>query len=217
MEAGLDRAAWVCEAFDVQAISGGTAVVSVRQRLENLDLTWQAQYTFNGSNLLVSNQVHVGADVPTLPRLGMRFVLDKAYESMRWYGRGPHESYWDRKSGAPLGIYSGTVSEQYVPYIMPQEFGNKTDVRWVTFRDGTGGGLRFRGAPLFEVSAKHYTDHELFAARHIIDLDAHEEIYVNIDWHQMGLGGASCGPMTLPQYQILPGEYTFTFVIETLQ
>jgi beta-galactosidase len=146
----------------------------------------------------------------------MRFVLPKAYEGMRWYGRGPHESYWDRKSGAALGVYAGTVAEQYVPYIMPQEFGNKTDVRWVSFSDAQGKGLRFRAAPLLEVSAKHFTDHELFAARHTVDLQAHDEIFVNIDWHQMGLGGASCGPMTLPEYQILPGEYQFAFVMEIL-
>jgi len=190
--------------------------VKVTQSAKEGALRWNWEYTICCGKLMVWNQVSIAEGLPMLPRLGMRFVLPKDYENLQWFGRGPHESYWDRKSGAPVGIYSSTVTDEYVPYIMPQEFGNKTDVRWVNFTDEKGKGLRFRGLPLVEVGAKHFTDDDLFQARHTIDLTPREEVYVNIDWHQMGLGGASCGPLTLEQYQIGAGEYEFGFVIELL-
>ncbi len=135
---------------------------------------------------------------------------------MDWFGRGPTGSYWDRKSGTLVGQYKGTVSEQFTNYIMPQETGNKTDVRWVTFSDDKGKGLLFRGAPLMEVNAMHYTADDLYKSHHTTDLTPREEIYVHIDLHQKGLGGASCGPRTLEKYQLLPGKYTFGFEVEVL-
>jgi len=216
LKAGYDRLEWTCESFEVIQSVKEQVTVKVMQCAKKGALRWKWEYTVCCGKLMVWNQVTIAEGMPTLPRLGMRFVLPKKYENLQWFGRGPHESYWDRKSGALVGIYSSTVTDEYEPYIMPQEFGNKTDVRWVNFTDENGKGLRFRGLPLMEVGAKHFTDDDLFQARHTVDLTPREEVYVNIDWHQMGLGGASCGPITLEQYQIGAGEYGFGFVIELL-
>ena len=109
-----------------------------------------------------------------------------------------------------VGLYSGTVDEQYVPYIMPQENGNKTDVRWLALTDADGVGLLMAGDPLMEAGASHYSAADLYAAFHTNELTRRDEIFITLDVAQCGLGGGSCGPITLPQYMVLPGRYDFT-------
>jgi len=174
-------------------------------------------YTIYGSGDVVLN-VHVvpRADLPPLPRIGLRMTVPGEYNTLTWYGRGPHETYSDRKEGAKMGIYSGTVDDQYVPYITPQENGNKTDVRWAALSDEAGNGLLVVGggadvaSPWLNVSAHHLTAEDLTRARHTFELKRREEITLNLDYAQSGLGGASCGPGTLPQYLVEPREVRFS-------
>ena len=140
------------------------------------------------------------------------------YENFVWFGRGPQESYVDRKAGVPVGLYSGTVDEQYVPYIMPQENGNKTDVRWAALCvgkgiDDHGVGLLIAGEPLLEVSVSHYTSDDLYKSLHTNELTRQDEVYFNLDLLQCGLGGASCGPGTLDKYLVGAGEYHFSLLL----
>ena len=74
-------------------------------------------------------------------KVGIQLQLSNEFQNLTWYGRGPFETYPDRKTGARIGIYKGTVDEQYVPYVFPQEHGNKTDVRWASLTDSEGVGL----------------------------------------------------------------------------
>jgi hypothetical protein len=136
-------------------------------------------------------------------------TLPGEYDTFTWYGRGPHENYVDRNVGAPVGVYSGPVDEQYVPYTMPQENGNKTDVRWVSLTDDDGFGLLAVGLPLLEVSAHHFTTEDLTNARHTFELKRRDDITLNLDYKQSGLGSASCGPETLPKYQIQPEPVSY--------
>ena len=75
--------------------------------------------------------MRVGDGITDMPRVGVSMALAPGLEQLDWYGRGPWENYTDRKASAMVGLYQSTVSEQYVPYIMPQEHGHKTDVRWL--------------------------------------------------------------------------------------
>lgn len=145
--------------------------------------------------------------LPPLPRVGMALTLPPQFDDFTWYGRGPHESYADRKAGAKIGIYSGSVEEQHVPYIYPQENGNKTDVRWVTLTDKAGNGWAAFGAPLLEVSAHHYSTADLTAADHTFELQRRPEVYLYLDAAQCGLGSASCGPGVLPAYLLDEESY----------
>jgi len=145
-------------------------------------------------------------------------TLPTGFEQFSWFGRGPHENYIDRNEGAAVGYYSSTVEDQYVPYILPQENGNKTDVRWLALTNDDGVGLLAAGMPgengeslLMEASVSHYTSEDLFQAFHTNELLRRDEITLNLDYKQCGLGGASCGPGTLPQYLIMPGTYRFSF------
>ena len=170
-------------------------------------------YTIYGNGAArMAQQVSCAPGLPPLPRVGVSLTLPAGFENFTWLGRGPEESYVDRKAGVAVGLYSGTVDEQYVPYIMPQENGNKTDVRWAALSNGQGVGLLAVGDPLLEVSVSHFSVDNLYKALHTNELGRRDEVYFNLDLMQSGLGGQSCGPRTLDKYQVWPGEYNFTIL-----
>jgi beta-galactosidase/beta-glucuronidase len=143
-------------------------------------------------------------ELPMLPRVGVRLTLPGGFESVSWFGRGPHENYCDRKSSADVGLYHSRVDDLYVPYIKPQENGNRSDVRWVTLANRAGLGLLAVGVPFLEFSAHHFTPEDLTAATHAHKLVRRRDITWNLDYRQAGLGTASCGPGVFPPYQIRP-------------
>jgi len=149
----------------------------------------------------------VGEALDDLPRLGISLVLPPGLERLEWLGRGPHESYVDRCNGAAIGRYAGTVGEQHHPYVVPQETGNKTGVRWIAVASDDGPGLLFVARRPCEASVSHFTAHDLYAASHVHALEPRPETFVHLDVMQRGLGTASCGPDTLPRYRIRPGRH----------
>jgi hypothetical protein len=157
------------------------------------------------------------AGLPELPRIGVACALVPGLERVRWYGRGPHECYSDRKAGAPVGLYGSSVDDLQVPYILPQENGNRTDVRWVELATPHGAepaaGLRVAASSTFDFSASHHETDQLWKARHTCDLVRRPEVHLTVDVAQRGLGTAACGPDTLERYRLRPGprglELTF--------
>jgi beta-galactosidase len=139
-------------------------------------------------------------------------ALPKEYGNVEWFGRGPNEAYADSRQAAAIGRYRYTVDEMQTPYVVPQENGNRTDVRWVELTDDNGQGIRIEGA--FDFAARRWTTEALDEAEHTIDLEPTDWIYLNLDIAQNGLGTASCGPGVLPQYQLHADkasiELTFT-------
>jgi beta-galactosidase len=186
-------------------------------RGEWYDFVHVHRYTLEPSGeLRVENIVRLGKGIRDIPRVGVNLVLTPRLERLEWFGRGPWDNYSDRKASAMIGCYASTVTEQYVPYIMPQEHGHKTDVRWLTLADKTGHGLRVAGDPTIEFSASHFADADLFEAKHTIDLTPRAEVILNLDGAMRGLGTASCGPDTLEQYRLLAPVYRFTYSIRVL-
>jgi beta-galactosidase len=161
--------------------------------------------------LTVTNHVQLGEDMQDPPRVGVQLSLPQGMEALTWYGRGPWENYSDRQAGALVGVYEGTVADQYVPYVMPQENGAKTGVRWLRLTDGGGRGVEVSGGNQFSFTASHYSADDLYAARHTTDLQPRAEVLLALDAAQRGLGTASCGPDTLEQYRLLEREYEFTY------
>ncbi len=173
------------------------------------DVTYR--YTVYGSgDVVVQTHVVPLGDLPILPRLGLQMRLPGKLNRFAWYGRGPHENYVDRKESAPVGVYSGTVQEQYVPYVLPQENGNKSDVRWAAITGIRGTGLLAIGMPLLNVSVHHYTPEDFTAAKHTFELKRRDETILHLDHAHCGLGSNSCGPGPLPQYLLKPEETTFS-------
>jgi beta-galactosidase len=217
LEAGYDRIT-LDDSRTTCRMAGKDALVEIRQRwlcpgAKRFILhTHRYRVTPDGS-LAVENRFDVDRRLTELPRLGVSLVLPTALEQLAWFGRGPWENYRDRNRATVVAVHSSTVSARYVPYIVPQEHGNLTEVRWIALSDGAGNGLRFTAAKRMEASASHFTAHDLHVARHTTDLTPRPEVYLNLDYAQRGLGTASCGPDTLEQYRIRAGKYALGFVI----
>ncbi len=181
------------------------------------DFTHIHRYTLlSTGKLLVSNQVIITNGIIDLPRVGIDLCFTSSLEQLEWYGRGPWENYPDRKTSAMVGHYTSTVNDQYIPYIMPQEHGHKTDVRWLTLCDHDGRGIKVEGSPTFEFSASHFKANDLYSAHHTYELSPRSETWVNIDRCMRGLGTASCGPDTMDQYRLLNSKYEFTYIMELI-
>ena len=175
------------------------------------------RYTLSpAGELSVENSIRIGGDLCDLARIGVSLVLNPGLDQLKWFGRGPWENYPDRKASAMVGCYRSTVAEQYVPYIMPQENGHKTDVRWLTLTGIDGHGLRATGEPTFEFSVSHFTDSDLYAALHTYELKPRPEVYLNLDTVMRGLGTAACGPDTLDAYKIIKKKYHFSYRLQLL-
>ena len=175
-------------------------------------------YAMLGSgDIIVESSLILGEQsVHELMRFGMKMRLPKQFEKMEYFGRGPHDNYWDRKTASLVGIYKSTVREQYTPYISPQENGNKTDVRWATFRNENGTGLMAIGMPLLSMSALHYSIEDLSqekrGTKHDIDLQEQDFVALNLDYKQTGVGGDnSWGARTHKKYTLLPKNYSYKF------
>jgi beta-galactosidase len=169
-----------------------------------------------GGGVLVEHEVELGDDLRDLPRVGVVLVLEPGLEQLEWFGRGPWENYPDRQASAVIGRYRSTVTDQYVPYIVPQEHGHRGDVSWLTLTDGHGRGLKVTAQPRIGFSASHFTAADLQAARHTSDLEPRAEVILSLDHAQRGLGTASCGPDTSPRYQLRDRVYRFAYVLQQL-
>jgi len=155
------------------------------------------------------------AKLPDMPRFGMQMAIPGEFRTMTWYGRGPQENYWDRNTGAAVGIYAGKVEDLIYDYVEPQENGNRTDVRWVTFTNDDGVGLRAKGLPLLSVSAWPYKMEELEKVAHPYEMTWSKDITVNLDYRQMGVGGDdSWGALPHDEYRLWPKACNYSFELQ---
>jgi beta-galactosidase len=185
---------------------------------------------FDNADIVVKNEFEkTDEKLPEIVKMGMNFQMPFNYDQIEWFGRGPQESYWDRKTSALIGNYSGSVADQYWAYLRPQENGNKTDVRWISIMDSDGEGLIFIGDPLLSVNAQHLLMEDLESSertdgrqqqgvksenRHTNDVKFRDLTSVNIDYKQMGVGGDnSWGARTHPEYRLTESSYSYSFLI----
>ena len=156
-------------------------------------------------------------------RFGMQMQMPHSFETIEYYGRGPMENYSDRNHYTDLGIYRQSVTEQFYPYIRPQENGTKTDIRWWRIVNKAGNGIEIVSAAPFSASALHYTIESLdegWSKRqgHSPEVEETDLTNLCIDKKQAGLGGVnSWGAIALPKYQIPYGNYEFTFILTPIQ
>lgn len=149
-----------------------------------------------------------------MPEFGMMFKLDADYDTVKWYGLGPQESYEDRQHGGKYGVYENKVVDNIAEYLVPQESGNKCRVRYAKVMDKKGRGMLFFGDEL-SFSALPYTPHELENAAHHFELPPVHYTVVRVAKKQMGVGGDdSWGSHTHPEYLLDASEkmeFTFCF------
>ena len=181
--------------------------------------THTAVYTIDSCGRMeVANKIEpFGCDeVPFFGRVGVDFIVQPQFEQLKWYGRGPHENYVDRKASADVGIYHSSVTDQFEPYARPQACGNKEDVRRLWLLDREGRGLCVRAADKLCATALHYTTAQLDDAWRLDELKPIKEIVLSLDHAQQGLGNGSCGtPITMDKYQLKRRDcYEFTFTLQ---
>jgi len=140
--------------------------------------------------------------------------LPREFQKMEWFGRGPYENYPDRKTGAKTGIYKTNVDDDYVPYIIPQDYGNRCDVRWFRLSNEKGSGLSISSKELFHFSVQKYSTDKLDRAHYPFQLKEEEVITLNLDHQVSGVGGTANS--VLNPYRVSPGEFEFAFRINPL-
>ena len=152
-------------------------------------------------------------------RLGLIAALEPRLGNVQWFGRGPHENYPDRKTSAFMGVWDGTVNGMAEEYEKPQSMGERCDVKWVSFTDDKGEGIRIRTGGSLAFSALHYMDEELWQTKYLHELSKirRPEIVLHLDAAMRGLGNASCGPGPLQKYELQEKNYSFGFVIEPVK
>lgn len=145
----------------------------------------------------------------SLPKIGLQMKLPHEMSRVKWYGRGPGESYIDSKESNLFGIYENSVDKLYTTYVYPQDNGNRTDVKWVSLTDERGLGFVTVAKDKLNFSAHNYTMSDIESARHMTDLVKRDFIILNIDYAHHGLGSNSCGPEPLPQHKLELKDFQF--------
>ena len=170
---------------------------------------------YGNGEIVVTNTVTPSASAGNIARIGMKMTVAKDYEKLTYYGNGPQANYVDRNTGAKLGIYNSTVTEQFEKkYVKPQENGNHTGVRWTALTAEDGTGILVSSDSEMESGALHYKAEDLASYRHPYQVPVQENTILTVDLMQRGLGNASCGPAPLSKYIISAGKtYTQTFSI----
>ncbi|MFE0559365.1 glycoside hydrolase family 2 TIM barrel-domain containing protein [Paenibacillus sp. NPDC058910] len=193
---------------------GPAVVVSSHYQIETAPISGLTlEYRiFPDGTIRVQETFVPGSGLPDIPEIGMLFLLDEGLDMLSWYGRGPHDNYWDRKTGAKICRYTGRAADQFVPYLRPQECGNKTDVRFASLTEGSSGeGLRFESSSLMELCALPWTPDELEGSDHVYKLPPSDKTVLRINYKQMGVGGDDSWGAPIHEAFTLPSNRTYSF------
>ena len=205
-----------------QHIEGKMVIVETAYDMPEISSKLYLNYTVNNSGTIKVTQkmtIDPAAKVSNLFRFGVQLQMPRSFKTIEYYGRGPIENYIDRSHCTDLGIYRQSVTEQFYPYIRPQENGNKTDIRWWRMLNSAGNGIEIIAAEPFSASALHYTIESLDEGLskqqgHSPEVEEADLTNLCIDKVQAGLGCVnSWGSIALPEYQVPYKNYEFTFII----
>lgn len=210
----------------VDKLADKTLAIFFHSSLLNGDAETEQTFTVqtDGTIKVANKLIAIKGKHKLLMRVGNDLQLNKQYNVINFYGRGPGENYWDRKTASLIGLYKGKVNEQYFPYARPQESGNKADVRWVSFTNPKGKGLKFEYIDSFlNFSALPYTIEDLDPEAekkqyHSGELVQRDQIYVHMDLQQLGVQGMdSWGALPLEQYRIPYVNQNYSYWIKPLK
>ncbi|WDE08813.1 DUF4981 domain-containing protein [Thalassomonas viridans] len=220
-------------ALESQAVAQGFKV-SARYSSPDFNGSYRVNYRLNNNGQIhVNSQLILaeGQTLPNIPRLGMQLAMPGQFERLSWFGRGPHESYADRKESATISLYKSLVKEQIHHYSRPQENANKTDVRWLALKDRQNNGLIVVGDKPLSASAWPYKQSDIdfiagkdgaesasglvpVTTKHGAEVPIRNLVTVNIDHKQMGVGGdTSWGRLVHAQYTIPAKSYQYGFTL----
>lgn len=198
----------------IELVSAGSLAGVARSPLLHYEVTYRLDNGDPELHISVQSKVHPKAI--WLPRFGYEFTIPTAVEKVEYYGMGPGENYQDLCHHAKVSRFTTSVTEEYVPYIMPQENGNHTHVKEVSLVDpANGDGIAFRTEGEVEFQTSHYTKEELTRKGHSYELEP-SNTNVRIDYKVSGIGSASCGPDLDPKYRLSEKEFSYGFSVKAL-
>ncbi|WP_418895315.1 glycoside hydrolase family 2 TIM barrel-domain containing protein [Limibacterium fermenti] len=217
-KAGLDKPVIQPVSLTAENIGNNRTEVTLQNKIvtKEGDILHRAIYLVKGNGTIeITNCFNVPENLPPLARVGVRMALPKELNAIEWYGKGPFESYDDRKESAFVGRYAGKVEEQHFGHVMPQENGNKTDTRWLQVTSSAGGSVKFSGKPLFNFNIQDYSDEALNESKTSHTLERGDNTWLHIDYKQMGLGGDdSWSPRVHKEFTLDNPTYSYSFIIE---
>ncbi|MBQ8817626.1 MAG: DUF4981 domain-containing protein [Clostridia bacterium] len=218
---GYDRMTVKC--YSCEVIENSEKHISVETRLslgavaKRTLMHITLRYDFRlGEGVTLNSGVTVLEDAYFLPRFGFRFHMPKDFESMKYFGRGPFESYIDKRHASKMGLYASTVSEHFEHYIKPQENMAHADTAYLAISNENGEGLLLTGAdksPAFSFNCSHFTTEQLTNTMHDYELIPLEDTVVHIDYRHSGIGSNSCGPRLDDSLRLLDKQFEFSFRI----
>jgi beta-galactosidase len=199
-------------------------VIQVYYLLTDINTPYNLKYTVHAdASVTVKASIDLaGTQLQEMPRFGMRMELQKEYQNLSYYGRGPNENYADRNTASFLGIYNSTAREQFTPYIRPQENGYKTDTRWVSLKNKNGVGVMIQGLQPISFSALHNYTEDFDPGmtkknQHIADIVERNYTVLHIDLKQRGVGGDnSWGAQPHDEYKLLQKQYSYSYTISLI-
>jgi beta-galactosidase len=219
--AGLDKLTGLPDIFNIEKIDDENVTIEIRNVMllatSNGAFINNYKYLIRGDGeITIDHTIIPDGDLPAwLPRVGVHWILDRSLSNVQWYGRGPQENYPDRKSGYKTDVYATTVNQMYEPYLIPQDYGLRSDIRWVRMTDDTGTGLEFRGDRLFNFSAHPFTTDNLTKALYPFQLHQFDGITFNFDYATSGVG---CTALSVfPVYQVMPQRYEFRTTVRPVK
>ncbi len=220
VKAKLDSLQSTTTSFKSSKNENGALVVAIDKTFnaEGGSVNQNSTYTINiEGTIQVNNFIDfVGLEsMKSLPRIGLKLALSEGMEDIKWYGRGPHENYPDRKASAFIGLYESSVTDLFTPYLTPQENGARSDIRWLeaSFSDKSKPSITIESDKPFVFSALHFDALDLDKAIRPEFLKKRKETILCIDSEMLGLGNASCGPPTMRKFQVPVKPYEFEFKI----
>jgi len=207
--------------FSIKKILKNEIEIVFEKNIFDGDAIYTQTYHMHGNGVIkISNDFKViKGEHKNLLKFGNELILSESIKKITWYGKGPFEAYADRQHAAKVGLYSGTIVEQYYAYIRPQETGNKLDVRWVKLLRNDGSGIKIYGEKLLNVSALNFSREDLDSGKrktqkHAGELSPRKEVYLNVDGFQQGLGSInSWGAKPLDPYMLPYQSYHYSYWI----
>ena len=163
---------------------------------------------------------HVIENAVMLPRFGMEFKMPADCEYLRYFGKGPMETYADKQKAACLSVFSSTVTDHFEHYVKPQENMAHTDSRWLEVVNAAGHGMiatNTADCASFSFNCSHFTTKQLTETKHDYELTPLKETVVHIDYCQTGIGSNSCGPSLAPRWRFEEKEFAFSFRLQPAQ
>jgi beta-galactosidase len=218
---GLKELKWTTQSVAVEQKNPAVITISVRllgEGKSSFTINHNVVYTISGDgSIKAENSVTSSDPKQVVARMGVRMFLDKQFDQVAYFGRGPMENYADRKRGSDVGVYSGMVKDQLTPYEKPMECGNHEDVRWAKVTSSVGSGIMAQSdGSLLQVSMLPYSDEEMEKVEYRIDLPQSSSTVFCISHLTLGVGSASCGPRPLPQYIVYAVPATFNYILKLL-